>query len=203
MNVGESASAEFAVFSPASVPLGTAQPEFTLSFIDYAGVSHEETVSADVEVYRLQPTLTLSASETVEDGETVEITAHLKDPDGEPIVGENVALIVGGEELGTFTTDSDGAVSATYTATGTGTLNAEASFAGSASYEPSSNSAKIKVTPASGFPLWMILTAVLVVLLILGSAVYLKRGKSRREDPEQRFNHQPSGISPLLKSGTP
>jgi hypothetical protein len=183
VNVGENASASFTVSSPASVVLGTVQVQFSLSFIDYAGASHTETVSGEVEVYRLSPTLTLSAPSEVENGGTVEIAATLKDPGGNPIANENIALTVGGVSIGTFRTDSGGVARVISTVTGGGTVNVEASFAGSASYEASSSSAQLAVTPSTMAPSSSILLLVALVALPValgGLAVYLRRRGPRR-----------------------
>ncbi len=179
VNPGEQVSASFAVSSPASVTLGTTQIRFSLSFIDYAGVPHEEDIYGEVEVCRLTPTLTVTAPSSVENGTTVEILAVLKDPEGNPIADENITLTVGGVELGTFKTDSNGAARASYKATETGAFDVGASFPGSASYDASSASADLTVTPAAAFPLWIILLAILIVIVGLGA--YLKRRRPRRE----------------------
>jgi len=179
VNPGEQVSASFAVSSPASVTLGTTQIRFSLSFIDYAGVPHEEDIYGEVEVYRLSPTLTLLLPDSVENGSNVEILAVLKDPDGNPVAGENITLTIGGVELGTFKTDSNGAARASYRATETGAFDVGASFPGSASYSASSASADLTVTPAV-FPLWIILLAVIIVASVVGLAAYLKRRGPRR-----------------------
>jgi hypothetical protein len=182
VNPGEQISAGFTVSSPASVTLGTAQVRFSLSFIDYVGVSHTEDVSGTVEVYRLSPTLTLSAPSSVENSSTVEIAATLKDPGGNPIANENIALTVGGVALGVFKTDSGGVARASYRVTETGTLNVGASFSGSTSYEASSSSAQLTVTPSTMAPSSSILLLVALVALFValgGSAVYLKRRRPK------------------------
>jgi len=179
VNPGEQVSANFAVSSPASVTLGTTQIRFSLSFMDYAGVPHEEDIYGEVEVYRLSPTLTLLLPDSVENGSNVEILAVLKDPEGNPVAGENITLTVGGVELGTFKTDSNGAARASYKATETGAFDVGASFPGSASYSASSASADLTVTPVV-FPLWIILLAVIIVASVVGLAAYLKRRRARR-----------------------
>lgn len=178
VDAGESVSTEFTVSSPADVTLGTVQVRFSLSFIDYAGVSHEKDINAEVEVYRLEPTLTLSVPGEIENGATVEIVAFLRDPDGELITGKNVTLTVGGVELGTFETGSDGAARASYTVTETGTFDVGASFSGSASYDAASDSKTLMVVPTASSPYW-ILPVILVALLFVVSVAYLKRRKSR------------------------
>jgi len=182
---GETASASFKVSAPATVPIGTARVSFHLSFIDYAGVQHEETedVYAEVEVYRLSPTLTLSLPSSVENGNTVSISATLKDPEGNPIPNENIGLSVGGVDLGVFKTGTDGVARASYTATETGALDVEASFPGSASYDVASDSGTLTVTPATSFgvpfPSW-VLPVILIALVFAVSATYLKRRKPRQ-----------------------
>jgi hypothetical protein len=177
VNPGEQVSASFTVSSPASVTLGTAQVRFSLSFIDYAGVSHTEDVSGAVEVYRLSPTLTVSAPSSVENGSTAEIAATLKDPGGSPIANENITLTVGGVSIGTFRTDSGGGARASYRATETGTLNVGASFAGSTSYDATSTSGEFTVTPAATFPYWVIVIGVIMAL----AAVLVIWRRRRRE----------------------
>jgi hypothetical protein len=178
VNPSEQISAGFTVSSPASVTLGTAQVRFSLSFIDYVGVSHTEDVSGTVEVYRLSPTLTLSAPSSVENGATVEIAATLKDPGGNPITNENIALTAGGVSIGTFRTDSGGVARASYRATETSTINVGASFAGSTSYDATSTSGEFTVTPATAFPYWVVLLIALLVALG-GLAMYLKRRRPK------------------------
>jgi len=179
---GETSSASFEVSAPASVHIGTARTSFSLSFIDYAGVQHEETedVYAEVEVYRLSPTLTLSLPSSVENGNTVSISATLKDPEGNPVPNENIGLSVGGVDLGVFKTGTDGVARASYTATETGALDVEASFPGSASYDVASDSGTLTVTPATpfgaSFPSW-VLPVILIALVFAVSATYLKRKK--------------------------
>jgi hypothetical protein len=182
VRVGQSTSANFNASSPAGVTLGTILVRFSLSFIDYAGISHTEDVSGAVEVYRLSPTLTVSAPSSVENGSTVEIAATLKDPGGNPIANENIALTVGGVSIGTFKTDSGGVARASYRATETGTLNVGASFAGSTSYDATSTSGELTVTPATAFPYWVVLLIALLVALG-GLAVYMKR---RRQTKKRR-----------------
>lgn len=187
VDAGESATAEFTVSSPADVTLGTAQVRFSLSFVDYAGISHEEDVSADVEVYRLESTLTVSAPSEVENGGTVEIAATLRDPDGQPIAGESVTLTVAGVELGAFETGSDGTARASYTATETGTLDIGGSFAGSASYGAASDSGELDVTSqavGASFPWWILaLIALLAALSAAGLATYLWWRRKKRGAP--------------------
>jgi hypothetical protein len=178
VNPSEQVSASFTVTSPASVTLGTAQVRFSLSFIDYAGISHTEDVLGTVEVYRLSPTLTVSAPSSVENGSTVEIAATLKDPGGNPIANENITLTIGGVSIGTFKTGSGGAARASYRATETGTLNVGASFSGSASYDATSTSGEFTVTPATAFPYWVIL---LIALPMALAAVLMIWRRRRRE----------------------
>jgi len=176
---GENASAIFTVSSPASVRIGTTQVQFSLSFIDYAGVSHTETVPGDVEVYRLSPTLSLSAPSSVENGSTAEIVATLTGPGGNPITNENITLRVGGVTIGSPKTDSDGIARLSYMATETGTFGIEASFIGSASYEASSASAVLAVTPATDTT-WIIALLIglaILVILVIALAVWRKRRK--------------------------
>ena len=176
----EQVSASFEVSSSASVTLGTALVRFSLSFIDYAGVSHTEDVSGTVEVYRLSPTLTVSAPNSVENGDMVEIAATLKDPGGNPIANENITLTAGGVTLGTFKTDSSGVARASYKATETGTVNVGASFSGSASYDASSTSGEFTVTPAAAFPYWVVLLIALPIALAAVLMIWRrKRGEVR------------------------
>jgi hypothetical protein len=183
VEAGESASANFTVSSPADVYLGTTQVRFSLSFIDYAGVPHTEDVYGEVEVYRLASVLTLNVPSTVENGSTVEITATLKDPGGNPITNENITLIVGGTTIGTFKTNTSGVARASYAVRETGSFSVGASFAGSASYDPSSASAEFtsvsqtllpstSTPPSEPLPYWFLLAAVILVLLV-GSVAYL------------------------------
>ena len=182
VGAGQSASAGFAVSSPAGVTLGTALPRFSLSFIDYAGIQHTEDVQAEVEVYRLSPTLTVSAPSEVENGATVEIAATLKNPEGDPINNENITLTAGGVTLGVFKTDSGGVARASYRATETGTLNVGASFSGSASYDATSTSGEFTVTPAAAFPYW----AILLIALPMALAAVLMIWRRRRREVARR-----------------
>jgi hypothetical protein len=182
VNPGERVSASFTVASPAGVTLGTVQVQFSLSFIDYAGISHTETVSGDVEVYRLSPALTVSAPSEVENGATVEIAATLKNPEGDPINNENITLTAGGVTLGVFKTDSGGVARASYRATETGTLNVGASFSGSASYDATSTSGEFTVTPAAAFPYW----AILLIALPMALAAVLMIWRRRRREVARR-----------------
>jgi len=161
VEVGESASANFTVSSPADVYLGTTQVRFSLSFIDYAGVPHTEDLYGEVEVYRLSSTLTVTAPGSVGEGTTAEIVVTLTGPDGRPIANEEITLRVGGAIIGSAKTDSNGVARASYTATEAGTLNIEASFPGSASYEASSASVVLEVTsPTDTTPPTVTLNAV-------------------------------------------
>jgi hypothetical protein len=182
VNPGEQVSENFTVTSPASVTLGTAQVRFSLSFIDYAGISHTEDVSGTVEVYRLSPALTVSAPSEVENGATVEIAATLKNPEGDPINNENITLTAGGVTLGVFKTDSGGVARASYRATETGTLNVGASFSGSASYDATSTSGEFTVTPAAAFPYW----AILLIALPMALAAVLMIWRRRRREVARR-----------------
>jgi hypothetical protein len=212
VNSGENVSANFTVSSPASVTLGTTQVRFSLSFIDYADVPHTENVYGEVEVYRLASALTLSAPGTAENGSTVEITAALKDPNGNPIPNENIALSVDGAPVGSSETDSSGVAQVSYNATGIGTHDISMSFSGSASYASSSDSAVLTVTPSTSattsipptsvttsspststppaepFPYWILL--VVVLALLVGSIAYLagRRMGRRPSGPQARKN---------------
>ena len=178
VRVGQSTSANFNVSSPAGVTLGTVLVRFSLSFIDYAGISHTEDVSGAVEVYRLSPTLTLSLPNSVESGSSAQISAVLRDPSGAPIPNENIILSVGGSST-VFKTDSNGVVQTNYKFTETGTRNMGASFAGSASYDAASASGEFTVTPATAFPYWVVLLIALLAMLG-GLAAYLRRRGPRR-----------------------
>jgi hypothetical protein len=189
VRVGQSTSANFDVSSPAGVTLGTVLVRFSLSFIDYAGVSHTEDVSGTVEVYRLSPTLTVSAPSEVENGSTVEIAATLKDLRGNPIANENVTLTAGGVSIGTFRTDSGGVARASYRATETGTLNVGASFSGSASYDATSTSGEFTVTPAAAFPYWVIL--LIALPMALAAVLVIWRRRRREGKPTGRNSRLP------------
>ncbi len=192
VRAGQSASAGFTVSSPAGVTLGTALPRFSLSFIDYAGIQHTEDVQAEVEVYRLSPTLTVSAPSSVENGATVEIATTLKDPGGNPIANENITLTVGGVTLGVFKTDSSGVARASYKATETGTVNVGASFSGSASYDAASGSGELTVTPAAAFPYWI---ALIAALAVLAAVLMIWRKKRKEVRPARKVRRSKSEVS--------
>jgi len=184
VEVGENASVNFTVSSASSVTLGTTTVRFSLSFVDYAGISHTENVLAQVEVYRLIPTLTLSVPDSVENNSRVEIVATLKDPNGNPIPNENVTLTAGGTTIGTFKTDSSGVARASYAARETGALDVGGSFSGSTSYEASSASTELTVVPQAPFPWWVFLLVPLV-LLAVGATAYLKLRKRPTREPKR------------------
>jgi len=193
VRAGESKSASFTVSSPAGVALGTALVRFSLSFIDYAGVSHAEEITGEVEVYRMASTLTVSAPGSVENGTTVEIAATLRDTQGNPIANENIAFTARGAAIGSARTDSNGVARLSYRVAETGTLNVGASFAGSASYDASSASGELAVTPAAAFPYWVIL--LIVPPAALAAVLMIWRRKRGEVRPARKVRRSKSGVS--------
>ena len=181
VEAGESTSANFTVSSPASVTLGTTQVRFSLAFIDYAGVPHTENVYGEVEVYRLASALTLTVPSTAENGGTVEITAALKDPGGNPIPNENIIFTSGDVFIRASKTGGDGVARVSYVVTETGIFDIGAAFAGSASYDASSDSSELKVTPAAPSLDWSVILVILLVVLfvILGVVWAVRRRKAQ------------------------
>ena len=177
----ENASAIFTVSSPADVYLGTTQVRFSLSFIDYAGVPHTEDVYGHIDVYRLTPTLVLTVPSTAENGSTVEITAALKDPGGNPIPNENIIFTSGDVFIRASKTGGDGVARVSYVVTETGIFDIGAAFAGSASYDASSDSRELEVTPAAPSLDWSVILVILLVVLfvILGVVWAVRRRKAQ------------------------
>lgn len=180
---GESKQASFKVSAPASVLLGTVLPSFSLSFIDYAGISHTESIQAEVEVYRLPSSLTLQLPERITVGSTVEIKAILRAPNGTPLAGENISITVDGRTLGTFRTSADGVATAKYRPEQVGSVQVEASFGGSASYEASSDSQLLAVSE-QGFPYWIPLLLLILVAVAIGAWWKHKHTTKRKESKE-------------------
>jgi hypothetical protein len=163
-------------FSVTALPLalttGQRDVKFQITYYDFMGISHTETISAPVIVDRLSTSIALSLdpSSVGKDNSTA-ITAMLVDGNGSPVANQEISFSVGTTSIGSENTDSSGKATQIFLANvDAGTFAINASFAGTVDYKPSSQTTNLTVEP---FKTTLVLDIV-PSLTALGDTVTLK-----------------------------
>lgn len=169
---GGTSSTSFSVTAlPLTLTTGQRTVKFQITYYDYMGISHTETMSAPVNVDKLSTSIALSLnpSSVKIDGSST-ITAKLIDGNGNPIANQVISFSVENAMIGSVNTNSSGEATQTYTANvDAGTYAVNASFAGTVDYKPSSQTDNLVVEP---------LTTTIVIIIpssaTLGDLVTIK-----------------------------
>jgi len=147
---GGSGSTSFSVTAlPLALTTGQRDVKFQITYYDFMGISHTETISAPVIVDRLSTSIALSLdpSSVGKDNSTA-ITAMLVDGNGSPVTNQEISFSVGTTSIGSENTDSSGKATQIFLANvDAGTFAINASFAGTVDYKPSSQTTNLTVEP--------------------------------------------------------
>ena len=116
------------------------------SFVD-GKIYANSSGTGELTVNTINTTLTVNNA-TGYNGKTANLTATLKDVDGNPLSGKTVTFTVNGTDY-TTTTDASGLAALSYKLTKAGVYNVSASFSDGAVYANSTGSGNLTVSPAA------------------------------------------------------
>lgn len=147
MSAGATKSTSFTVIAPTTLGIGQYNVIFTISYLDFEGNTYQNSEYGLVTVTKTATSMAVSLDKsTVSIGDTVTIQAALT-ANGAGIEGQAVVFSIGGNTIGSGTTDSSGRAVTTYTASvSPGTYTVQASFAETNTYLSSTGSANLIVT---------------------------------------------------------
>ena len=150
ITAGGSSSTSFSVTAlPLTLTTGPRDVKFQITYHDFMGISHTETMSAPVIVDRLSTSIALSLDpSSVKKDNSTAITAMLVDGNGSPVANQDISFSVGTTSIGSENTDSSGKATQIFVANvDAGTYAISASFAGTVDYKPSSQTTNLTVEP--------------------------------------------------------
>ena len=147
--VGTSSTSFSVTALPLTLTTGPRDVKFQITYHDFMGISHTETMSAPVIVDRLSTSIALSLDpSSVKKDNSTAITAMLVDGNGSPVANQEISFSVGTTSIGSETTDSSGKATQIFVANvDAGTYAVSASFAGTVDYKPSSQTTNLTVEP--------------------------------------------------------
>jgi hypothetical protein len=152
ITAGGTSSTTFSVTAlPLTLTTGQRDIKFQITYYDFMGISHTENMSATVNVDRLSTSIALSLDpSSVKIDNSTTITATLADGNGSPMANQEISFYIGSIAIGSENTDSFGEAAQIFVANlDAGTYAINASFAGTADYKPSSQTATLTVEPFS------------------------------------------------------
>ena len=146
---GGTKSTSFSVTAPFTLPVENRTVKFQITYYDFMGISHTETMSAPVNVDRLSTSITLSVDpSSVKKDSSCTITAKLVNANGDPVANQEISFSVGTTSIGSENTYSSGKATQIFVANvDAGTYAISASFAGAVDYKPSKQTTNLTVEP--------------------------------------------------------
>lgn len=197
LSPGASTTLGFSVSAPSSMSAGSYTVSFAVTFQDFLGRSYSQPESAPTSVVPLSTNLALTAPTTAQLGDSIAISAKLLDGNGNPVSGQSISFSVGGQMIGSSTTDFSGTASVTYTVSLTsGTYTIIASYLGSTNYGSSSTTGTLLINP-----LFLTVTSTIPnaqIVTVNGTAYSTDAsGKARIQIP-QKSTYMVAIVSPYL-----
>jgi len=147
---GTSSTIENVTALPLTLTTGQRTVKFQITYYDFMGIYHTETMSASVNVEKLSTSITLTLDpSSVKIGGSSTFTAKLIDGNGNPVANQAISFSVENASIGSANTNSSGEATQTYTANvNAGTYAVNAYFAGTVEdYKPSTATKNLTVEP--------------------------------------------------------